>query len=140
MVGGGGDMRLASVDVATGMRATVSITGELGYAKPQRDIDHEFSGSVGVPIALLVSATAPGMRIVPFITPAFGFGSEQVTAVNPGFGGTFSQSASGQSFIIGGGIALTNPASSVGANLGFQKVMIDGGKTQVGIAVTFGGR
>jgi hypothetical protein len=60
--------------------------------------------------------------------------------VNPGFGGTFSNSESGQRFIIGGGIALTNPASTLGANVGFQHVLIDGGKTQVGVTITFGGR
>lgn len=139
MLGGGGDMRLTSFDVATGMRATLSLNGELGYGKP-RNVDYAFSGSVGVPIAVTIAATAPGMRIVPFITPAFGFGNEQVTLDNPGGTGTFSRGASGQRFIIGGGIALTNPASTIGANLGFQHVVFEGGKTQVGITVTFGGR
>lgn len=137
MLGAGGDTRLTSFRVAAGVRGSLSLNGELGYAKP-RDVDYELSGSVGVPFALLIGATAPGMRIVPFITPAFGFGTEKVSLTNPGFGGTFSETRSDQRFMIGGGVALTNPASTIVANLGFQHVMIDGAKTQVGIAITFG--
>lgn len=139
MLGAGGDTRLASLRVATGVRGSLSLNGELGFAKP-RGTDYELSGSVGVPFALLIGATAPGMRIVPFITPAFGFGTEKVPFENPG-GFANSESSltrSGQRFMIGGGVALTNPASTIVANLGFQHVVIDGAKTQVGISITFG--
>jgi hypothetical protein len=132
MLGAGGDMRIAALGTAPATRIIVSVNGELGYGKP-RDIDHLFSGSVGLPVSLIFNGDpSQGMRIVPFITPAFGFGAEQV---NSG-----QSSASGQRFIIGGGVALTNSTSSIGASLGFQHIVIDNGKTQVGVSITLGGR
>ncbi|HEX4681372.1 MAG TPA: hypothetical protein VH277_01615 [Gemmatimonadaceae bacterium] len=132
MLGAGGDMRIAALGTAPATRIIVSVNGELGYGKP-RDVDHLYSGSVGLPISLIFNGDpSQGMRIVPFVTPAFGFGQEQVNSA--------TSSESGQRFIIGGGVALTNATSSIGASLGFQHVVIDNGKTQVGVSITLGGR
>jgi len=132
MLGVGGDMRLAALGTAPATRITVSVNGELGYGKP-RNVDHEFSGMVGLPIALLFNGDpTQGLRIVPWITPAFGFGNEQISSGAP--------SASGQRAMIGGGIALTNGLSNIGASLGVQRIIITNGKTMVGLSITLGGR
>jgi hypothetical protein len=132
MLGAGGDMRLAALGTAPATRIVVAVNGELGYGKP-RNVDHEFSGSVGLPVSLIFNGDpTQGLRIVPFVTPAFGFGNEEIDS------GSGSQS--GQRVMIGGGVALTNPTSNVAATLGFQKIVIDGGKTQVGVSISLGGR
>jgi hypothetical protein len=107
------------------------VNGEFGFGKP-RDVNHEFSGMVGLPLALVIGATATGVHIVPFVTPEFGFGSEDLGGNRP--------SQSGQAFMLGAGLALSNPSSSIGANLGLQHVFVDGAKTQIGITITLGGR
>jgi hypothetical protein len=138
MLSVGGDMRLTSMPMGTGRdgaRLTISLNGEFGFGKPRVPFDvvsSVWSGAVGLPIGLVSSGGSAGMRIVPFITPAFGFG-------NVDFRDDI-ETESGSRFMLGGGVGIYNPRSSIVLNLGFQYVAIDNGGTQIGLAFMIGGR
>jgi hypothetical protein len=126
----GGDTRLLGTAIGQGpnpAKLLVALNGELGYGKP-RDANVA-SGMVGLPVSL-VAGDPKGMRVVPFLTPAFGFGR-----VSSG-----SSSESGTRLVFGGGVGVHNTVSSLVVNLGFQHVYISGAKTLVGVNVMFGGR
>ena len=68
------------------------------------------SGTVGLPISLVSgSRVRDEMRIVPFITPGFGFGGIR--------GG---DSPSGSALMLGGGIGIYNRSSSVALSFGIS--------------------
>jgi hypothetical protein len=131
MLGGGGDIRIGSTAFGTtpnAPRLTVSLVGELGYS--QRDPGSYISGYVGAPVALITNPTrTPGMRFVPFVTPGFGFAN--IT-------GAGAANGSGSRYLVGGGVALYNPASSVMVDVGFQYVAIPDTRTMFGLAVVLG--
>lgn len=123
----GGDLNLYSSPLGPNSgdgRFTVGLNGELGYGKP-RD-ESLVSGIIGLPFALPLGSGP--MKIAPYVTPAFGFG--RVSS-----GGT---DASGSRFLLGGGVGLFNPQSSVSVSAGFQNIFIDGGKMVFGLALSFG--
>ena len=70
------------------------------------------------------------MKFVPYVTPAFGFG-------RAGGGGA---SESGVRFLLGGGVGLYNPESSVSVHAGFQQIFISGAKMLFGVGLSLGGR
>lgn len=133
LLGIGGDMRLTDVsmsDSRNGMALRVGLNGEFGFGKPSHSTI--LAGSVGVPLSLIsLGAPRDQLRIVPFLTPALGFGD-----FNPDVG----DSGSGTHFVLGGGVAIYNRTSSVALNLGFQNVFVDGGHTEFGLGLILGGR
>jgi hypothetical protein len=133
MLGIGADTRLSDVpmsDSRNSMLLRVGLNGEFGYGKPNHST--LLAGSVGLPLSLISrGGVRDQMRIVPYLTPAFGLGD-----YDPEFG----DSGSGSHFEIGGGIALYNRTSSVALHLGFQNVFVDGGQTEFGIGLVLGGR
>ena len=134
----GGDMRLTTMPMGSASEAarlTISLNGEFGFGKPKLPlgiVSSVWSGAVGLPIGLVSGGRNAGMRIVPFITPAFGFG-------NVDFADDLD-SESGSRFMLGGGVGVYNRTSNVMLNLGFQYVAIDNGGTQIGLALLLGGR
>jgi hypothetical protein len=42
--------------------------------------------------------------------------------------------------MLGGGLGIFNPTSSVALNLAFQHVFVDGGQTEFGLGLVLGGR
>jgi hypothetical protein len=138
MLSVGGDMRLTTMPMGSARdaaRFTISLNGEFGFGKPKLPlglVSSVWSGAVGLPIGLVSGGRNAGMRIVPFITPAFGFG-------NVDFAEDID-SESGSRFMLGGGVGVYNPTSSIVLNLGFQYVAIDNGGTQIGLSLTIGGR
>jgi hypothetical protein len=85
---------------------------------------------VGLPISLVSGSRARDeMRIVPFITPGFGFGGIR--------GG---DSPSGSALMLGGGIGIYNRSSSVALSFGFQHVAVEDSGTLIGLALVLGGR
>jgi hypothetical protein len=138
MLSVGGDMRLTSMPMGTerdAARLTISLNGEFGFGKPKVPlgiVSSVWSGAVGLPIGLVSGGGSAGMRIVPFITPAFGFG-------NVDFRGDI-ETESGSRFMLGGGVGIYNRTSSVALNVGFQYIPIDNGGTQIGLALMIGGR
>ena len=138
----GGDTRLTEVPFGSARdaaRLTISLNGEFGFGQPKlpfRIVSSVWSGAVGLPIGLVSGGRNAGMRIVPFVTPAFGFGNTDFDddVVN------FPDSESGSRFMLGGGVGIYNPTSSVVLNIGFQHVAIENGGTQIGFALMLGGR
>jgi len=116
-------------DSRNGMLLRVGLNGEFGYSKPTNAT--LLAGSVGLPLSLISRGGRNEMHVVPFLTPAFGFGD-----FNPENG----DSGSGSKFMLGGGVGIFNPTSSVALNLAFQHVFVDGGQTEFGLGLVLGGR
>jgi hypothetical protein len=136
LLGIGGDMRVYEGGdvVGGGSSLTLAVSGELGYA--QLKPDEAFVLGIGAPITLSLSAGGrEGMRVVPYFTPVFGIG--QTSAPCPGF---MVCDQSGTRWVLGGGIGIWNPMSSVSASIGINQVMLSGAKPVFGINVAFGGR
>ena len=74
-----------------------------------------------------------GMRIVPYFTPMLGIGTLSTDCLTPGCGN------SGTRWVMGGGIGLWNPTTSISATVGLNKVMLDGAPTTFGVNVVIGG-
>lgn len=103
----------------------LGIDGSFGFGKP--DGATLFSATLGAPIYL--AAGAPGkVQVVPFLTPAIGWG-----VVLPDGG----DSESGVRFMAGGGIGIVNAAPGVNLHLGVQKTFIDRGETVFGAGLTY---
>ena len=126
----GGDMALYSSPLGPSSdagRFAMALNGEFGYGKPEDAT--LLAGSVGLPFSLILGSTA-GMRFVPYVTPAFGFGSSNESG----------SSVSGVRFLLGGGIGLHNPASTVSVHAGFQQIFISDAKMIFGLGLSIGGR
>lgn len=131
-----GDRRIGDMVLGTGRdgsRIQFAVNGELGYGQPQGSTTNDgsvISGAVGVPISLVPSSrTRDAMRVVPFVTPGFGFGSF-----------TGDGSSSGSALMLGGGIGIYNRSSSVALSFGFQYIAVRDASTQLGLALVLGGR
>ena len=127
--GANAEGRLTSTTIGTGSDAaqlTIGLNGEFGFGKPEGTTLVSLAG--GVPIALV--AGGPSIKIAPFLRPAIGWGRES----------TDVGSHSGTRFLLGGGVTFQSMTSGVGANIGFQKVFINGGDTVIGVALIFGAR
>lgn len=152
MIGVAGDTRLGETPFGSGRypsRLTFGLNGELGYGSPRNTSFSDgslVSGMVGVPIGLVSGNRArDAMRIVPFITPGFGFGgirgSDRVIVVFPnGRTEVRNDELSGTRFMLGGGLGVYNRASTVSFTVGFQYVAIQDAEPQFGVALTLGGR
>jgi hypothetical protein len=152
MLGLAGDTRLGETPFGSGRnpsRLTLGLNGELGYGSPRNSSFNDgalVSGMVGLPIGLVPgSRERDAMRIVPFITPGFGFGGirggDRVVLVRPnGVVDVRSDELSGTRFMLGGGLGIYNRSSTVSFTLGFQYVSIEDAEPQFGIALTLGGR
>jgi len=132
----GADRRLGDVVLGTGRdgsRLQFALNGEFGYGQPQGSSLSEgsvMSGAIGVPISLISgSRTQNEMRVVPFVTPGFGFGTIRG-----------DDSPSGSALMIGGGVGIYNRSSSVAFSFGFQYVAVRDAGTEIGLALVLGGR
>ena len=124
MLGANIEGRLTSATVGTGADAaklTVGLNGEAGLGRQSEITVVAFTA--GLPLALL--AGTPTLRIAPFLTPAIGLG--HATINGDGHGGT--------RFLLGGGITFESLTSGLGANVGFQKVFLNQGKTTFGVSL-----
>jgi hypothetical protein len=132
----GGDMRLTDVPFHQGRSAPnlrIGLNGELGYAKPTNSA--LLAGSIGLPLSIYrPNRPKQEMQVIPFLTPAFSFGSSYPNDE------TGLPSESGAHFLIGGGLGLYNRNSSVALNFGVQYVAVEHGQVQLGLVLTLGGR
>lgn len=106
-------------------RLTVGVNGEVGAGRSV------VTGTLGVPIGVVVRGQGRGTRFVSFITPAIGIGKWSGQRYDVG------QSAR---VLVGGGVGVLSPLRNLSASLGFQYVFIDRAQPQVGLAVSIGGR
>jgi len=132
----GGDRRIGGMVMGTGSdgsRIQFAVNGELGYAQPQGASTSDgsvVSGAVGIPISWISGSRARDeMRIIPFVTPGFGFGT---------FNG--NGSPSGSAVMLGGGLGIYNRSNSIQLSLGFQYIAVRDAATQIGLALVLGGR
>jgi hypothetical protein len=112
---------------------SVGVDGQMGVAG-LGDAGTAFTASVGLPVALTLGNSR--VHVVPFLTPGIGYGSLSRYIVADD--GTTS-GAGGMRAMLGGGIGVMSAHSGLGASLGFQKIFIDGGSTQIGVGVTWQG-
>lgn len=129
----GSDYRLLRTPLgasADAMRLTVSVDGELGFGRPASGTT--WTANVGAPLAISFGPVA-ATQIVPFITPSFAVLATSSTA--PG-----SSDVRAGRLLLGGGVALFNPKSVLGASVGFQYVFVDRTEMQIGVGLSIGGR
>ena len=111
-------------------RIIVGLNGEFGFAKPPNQ--SFVVGQVGVPFSLVTGdSRRDAVRIVPYVTPEFGFAN--IASDNAARG-------SGSMFLFGGGLAVYSRSSPIAVNIGFQYPSIQNGTTMVGVAMVLGGR
>lgn len=137
MLGIGGDMRVAEMGdiVAGGSSLSIAVSGDVAYAQLKPGDDTGLALGIGAPVTLTFAATPDGMRFAPYVTPVFGVGSTSL-----GCSGILECEESGSRFVIGGGIGVWNPLSSISASLGINHVMADGANPVFGVNVQIGGR
>jgi hypothetical protein len=132
----GGDRRIGDMVMGTGRdgsRVQFAVNGEVGYGQPQGASTSNgsvVSGAVGIPISLISGSRARDeLRIVPFVTPGFGFGT-----IND------DGRSSGSAIMLGGGLGIYNRSSSIQLSLGFQYIAVRDASTQIGLSLVLGGR
>ena len=136
LLGLGADMRVyeTSFFVGHGSGFALSVSGDLGYGSAFGEED-AYSLGIGAPLtASFAMGDQDGLRIVPYLTPVFGIGQ---TDCPLGFAGC---EESGTQLILGGGIGMWNPMTSISASLGFNRVMQDEERTIFGVNIMIGGR
>lgn len=145
----GGDIRVWEIpfDVFDGSRLTFTVNGESGFAHPSSQFGSgsAWGSMIGLPIGWVSGdRTRDKMRIVPFFTPSLAFGSIETAGATlilpPQAYQPLPSQVSGTRFVIGGGLALFNRASTFGFSFGFQYISVPNSEMQVGAAMTFGGR
>ena len=137
MLGVGGDMRIIEIGdiVAGGSSLSVAVSGDVGFAQLKPGDETGLALGIGAPVTLTFAAAPDGMRFAPYVTPVFGIGSTSL-----GCTGIVECEESGTRFVIGGGVGVWNPLSSISASLGINHVMADGARPVFGVNVLIGGR
>lgn len=123
------ESRLASTLLGTGSDAAqlnLGLNGEFGFAHPSGTTLATLTG--GLPISLVTRAS--GISVAPFLTPGIGWGHARDNTGSEG----------GTRFVLGGGVTFQSTTSPIAANVGFQKIFIDGGDTVLGVSLVVGGR
>jgi hypothetical protein len=137
LLGIGGDMRVVEMGdvVAGGSSLSVAVSGDVGFAQLKPGDETGLALGIGAPVTLTFAATPDGLRFAPYVTPVFGVGSTSL-----GCSGLGECEESGTRFVIGGGIGVWNPLTSISASLGINHVMADGANPVFGVNVQIGGR
>lgn len=138
MLGVGADTRvLESGDMAgRGSSFTVAVSGDVGYARLQPTDVSATTIGIGAPSTLTFGGTPDGMRLAAFVTPVFGIGSTSWgCGLAPG-----NCEESGTRWVLGGGIGVWNPTSSISASVGVNHVFLEDAKPVFGVNVQIGGR
>jgi len=140
ILGLGGDMRVferADV-VASGSTFTIAVGGDFGYAAQASNTDQSaLALGIGAPMTLVFGGNREGMRIVPYFAPVFGVGqvNDVICIADP-----CDKSPSGTRVVLGGGLGIWNPISSISASVGVNQVMINSARPVFGVNVIVGGR
>lgn len=134
MASAAGDYRVLRTPLGASpdaMRLTVGVSGEVGIGSPTSGPTETVD--LGVPLAFGFGRP-DATQIIPFITPSLAF----VTAGGSSVGNP-SRIAAGRG-LLGGGVALFNPKSSLGASIGFQYVFVSHTEMEIGVGLSLGGR
>jgi hypothetical protein len=129
----GGDYRLLRTGVGVpdqAMRLTVALNGEVGIGSPESGLTE--TATLGLPFALSFGQP-DATQVIPYITPS-------IALVASGGQSVGNPSVRAGRGLLGGGVALFNPKSSLGASIGFQYVFVTKTEMQIGVALSLGGR
>lgn len=140
LLGIGADMRVFQRGdvLSAGSIFTLAVSGDVGYAEVKPDDSDALGLGVGAPMTLIFGADRAGWRLTSFFTPVFGIG--QLNGfICPGLG-PCDGSASGTRILLGGGVGLWSPTSSVSASIGINQAMADQARPVYGVSVVIGGR
>ncbi|MGH7664842.1 MAG: hypothetical protein ACRENI_11175 [Gemmatimonadaceae bacterium] len=135
MGGASWQTKVSSMDVGTSSRVNLGVDAQLGLARSDDGAGESvtaMSVALSLPVAL-VTGSAGGIRIAPFVSPGFGYG--RISGTDPVSGDGVSES--GTRFLLGGGASLMNASGSFAFNAGVQKVFIDQGDIQFGVGMSF---
>ena len=137
MLGVGGDMRIyESGGVAGAPSISLALSGDFGYAQLKPGDEYALGLGIGAPFTLGFGASPQGgMRFAPFVTPMFGVGS-----TSGGCGGIGDCEDSGIRWMLGGGIGVWNPLTSISASLGVNHVFFENSRPVFGVNVQIGGK
>lgn len=135
MLGLGGEMRAFEVAdfLTAGSSLNIGVSGEFGYARLKTVDINAYALAIGAPVALSMSGGTSGMRIVPYLTPAFGIGKLSSTC-------GAAEACDGTRMLLGGGIGFWNPVSNISASLGANHVFMPDQQPVYGVNVVIGGR
>ena len=139
MLGLGGDMRVyESGGVSGAPSMSIAVSGDLGYAQLKPGDAVAFGIGVGAPVTLTFGAVPEGgMRFAPFVTPMFGIGAISGDCA-VGIGNCGDES--GTRWMLGGGIGVWNPLTSISASVGINHVFFQNSRPVFGVNVQIGGR
>ena len=138
MLGLGADMRvLESGDLmGAGSSFSIAVSGDVGYARLQPTDVSATAIGIGAPATLTFGGSPNAMRLAAFVTPVFGVGSTSWgCGLAPG-----NCEESGTRWVLGGGIGVWNPTSSISASVGVNHVFLESAKPVFGVNVQIGGR
>jgi hypothetical protein len=136
LLGLGGDMRImeATDVVGDGSALHVGVSGDFGYAQLKPGDDYAITLGIGAPITLSFGGGMEGgVRFAPFFTPVLGVGQTSTSCPT-------GCDKSGTRWVLGGGIGVWNPLTSVSASVGINQVILTGSKPVFGVNVVIGGR
>ncbi|HKW10333.1 MAG TPA: hypothetical protein VJO33_08130 [Gemmatimonadaceae bacterium] len=126
------DSRILSTaldDAGNGSRFSLAVNGEVGAGNPATGT--AWTAAVGFPLSLTVGPQS-GTQLIPFMTPGVTFvttsGSNEANEIH-------SLRA-----ITGGGVALFNAKSNLGASAGIQYIFVPKTQVLIGVSLSWGGR
>jgi hypothetical protein len=137
LLGVGADMRVFESGSSSGGGAlSVAVSGDVGYARLQPTDVSATAIGIGAPVTVTLGGMATGPRFAAFLTPVFGIGS-----TSWGCELTLGECRESDTrMVLGGGIGVWNPTSSISASLGFNHVFLTDAKPVFGVNVQIGGR
>lgn len=136
LLGVSGDMRVIEIGdvLGSGSSLNIGVSGDVGYAQLKPGDNSALALGIGAPVALsFAGGGATGMRFVPYFTPVFGIGQINGSCVG-------ACERNGTRWVMGGGIGVWNPLTSVSAAIGINQVLLEGQGPVYGINVIIGGR
>lgn len=110
----------------------LSLNPAFGYGKPT-DSGNSVSAlaaALSVPMSASL-AVGPSLRLMPFISPGFGFGRLSFD------GGNTSESETGSRAMVSGGVALAGATAPIQLTLSARRILNEGGPTVYGVAFAF---
>jgi hypothetical protein len=140
MLGAGADMRVyeGANFVGRGTGVSLSVSGDVGYGRLTGSGLNAFSLGIGTPVtASYANGGQEALHVVAFATPIFGIGQvNDAGCLIPGC----DSDPNGTRFVLGGGLGIWNPMTSLSAFIGLNRVMDESQKTIYGVGIVIGGR
>jgi len=110
----------------------LSLNPAFGYGKPNDSGSSvsALAAALSVPMSASL-AVSPSLRLVPFVSPGFGFGRLSFET------GSAKDSETGSRAMVSGGVALAGATAPVQLTLSARRILIEDGPTVYGVAFAF---